>query len=216
MSTVANTNDQRDQHQREKRQAPVKRDHQSERRPGHERVVGDAEHRLRHNAFDVVDVVADARHHLARAMAGVEANRLVHQAVEELLAQVEDDALADALGQIVLSEPDQARRDRRADARAHQCKHVRKLRVLARQVVDQRCEHQRRRETQQRPDRDAPERKHGCSPVRAQVAEHAAHEAAIDPLLGLVAPVRRHRDAGAVLLHDLTRPAGETAPQARR
>src|SRR5215203_5599181 len=110
VSTVANTNDQRDQHQREKRQAPVKRDHQSERRPGHESVVGDAEHRLRHNAFDVVDVVADARHHLARAMAGVEANRLVHQAVEELLAQVEDDALADALGQIVLSEPDQARR----------------------------------------------------------------------------------------------------------
>jgi hypothetical protein len=47
----------------------------------------DAEDRVGDDVLDAVDVLADARHHLARAVGGVEAHRLVHEAVEDLLAQ---------------------------------------------------------------------------------------------------------------------------------
>jgi hypothetical protein len=158
--------DQRQQHQRDQRQAPIEGNHQAQRRPCHERVVDDAEHGLGDDALDGVDVIADPRHDLARAIVRVKPDRLVHQSVEELLAQVEDDALADPLGQIVLGQADQAGHRRRRDARADEERHVAELGIRARQLVDQSAEDQRRRQTQQGADRDAPERQQGRPPVR--------------------------------------------------
>ena len=101
-----------------------------ERQPGrHGEDDDDGRHECQHVAHDTddgtgrdlldgPDVVVDARDDLARTRRGVEAQRLLLQAMVELVAQIEQDALAHARVEVVLQYANEAADNGEANDRA--------------------------------------------------------------------------------------------------
>ncbi len=114
--------DQHDWHQdqRGQGQAPVEGQHQHQRAGHGDHIRHQSEDRLRDDVLDTANIIAHSRKQIARAATGEESDRLAQQPIEQLLAQVEHDSLADRGLLECTQDPDQAASERGRDARSNQ------------------------------------------------------------------------------------------------
>ena len=141
-----------------------------------------------HGALGADHVVVKARHDLARLGVGEKAQRHALQVIVHRLAQVADDALADAGAEVALRHADQPADD--GDADHAQGQQVQPRHIPVRQhVVDQVAVQQGRYQPDERGDADG--RQHQCqrAPVGPGIAQHPAQELPAD--LGLGPSIRR-------------------------
>ena len=172
-------------HQRGDRQLPVQREHQDNRAGKNHNAVDQAEDRVRDDALDAVDVVAESRHDVAGSGRGEEGDRLLEHPIEELVTEVEHDALADPVAEVGLDHTDQPAKQGRADQQPDQERDETKLAMLTGQVVDQVTGDDGGHETKGRGRTNAGEHDEGEPPIRHEVAEHPLEERPLQLDVGL-------------------------------
>ena len=187
----------REQRERRRGEAPVEQDHRG-RRGDDRRHVGDDRGRGRgDDALDAADVVCDPRLHLAGARPREEGER---QALEVLVdggAQVVHHALADEVRLPGLGDADHAGDDRDRDHPGDQDVEARRVdvRALCQDVVQEVAQEERRDDAEPGRDHDQAE--------QAQEARPVGLEEPRDPAAGAVA----HRAASRLVAQRSRRPA---------
>src|SRR5438132_339075 len=123
-------------------------DHQDQGAGQDHDIAHQAEDGVRDHALDAVYVVAQAGHHVSGSGPGEERDRLPDHAVEQLVAQVVHDALADPGADVRLQHAYQSADQRGRHQDADQQADERELSAAPGQVVDQGLGHQRRHQAE--------------------------------------------------------------------
>ena len=190
---------QRHQGQGRHRQLPAEADHKGQGAERDHQAAHESEDRVRDDIVDATDVVVHPREQVSRAAAGEEPDRLLHQAPEELPAEVEHDALADVVGMEALQDAHETGGERRGHTCADDEGQLRETTARVCEEVDQRLGHQCGHQAETGARADAGEHQQRPGPVRKEVAEHATEQPAGEDRL-LLTPVGGHARAHAVAL----------------